>query len=70
MRTTSDPWWGELDQAVLEALAVGPLTASQLSEKLGMSEASVTSLLALLAQEQKVHVVWAARKEAASPAYR
>jgi hypothetical protein len=49
-------WWTDLDDAVLECLETGPTSPAELAGRLGMSEASATSLLCLLAQEGRVRI--------------
>lgn len=49
-------WWDELDTGILEALADGSKTPRELSDKLGISEASVTSLISMLAVQGRVRI--------------
>jgi DNA-binding MarR family transcriptional regulator len=50
-------WWTDLDTAVLECLKDdGPVTPAQMAERLGMTEAAVTSLLCMLAKQRKVRI--------------
>lgn len=51
-----NPWW-DIDDDVLACLeARHPMTPAEISAKLGLSERTVTSLLALLAQQGKIRI--------------
>ena len=53
----SDEWWNDLDDAVLRCLSLnGAMAPADIGRSLGMSEDAVTSILVLLAQEQKVRI--------------
>jgi DNA-binding CsgD family transcriptional regulator len=49
-------WWDDLDASLLSLLADGGKTPSELSDKLGISEASVTSLISMLAVQGRVRI--------------
>jgi DNA-binding Lrp family transcriptional regulator len=52
-----DGWWNEIEREILDWLErQGELTPAALGERLGMSEASAVSLLAMLASEGKVTI--------------
>ena len=55
-------WWSELDDEIVNCF-VGhdSLTPDELSQKVGMSTAAVTSLLGRLAQEGRITIVRVAR---------
>ena len=55
-------WWSELDDEIVNCL-IGhdSLTPDELSQKVGMSIAAVTSLLGRLAQEGRITIVRVAR---------
>jgi hypothetical protein len=55
-------WWRELDDEIVNCL-IGheSLTPGELSLKIGMSPAAVTSLLGRLAQEGRITIVRVAR---------
>jgi DNA-binding CsgD family transcriptional regulator len=53
---TTTQWWTDIDACILAALADGGKTPRELSDKLGISEASVTSLLSMLAIEGRVRI--------------
>jgi hypothetical protein len=48
--------WRELDDAVLDYLALGEASPAQIGERLNMSEAAVVSIIAMLASEGRVHI--------------
>ena len=51
-----DDWWA-IDEEILTSLAGNPgLTAAELGQKLGISEAAAASVLALLAAEGRVRI--------------
>ena len=59
--------WREMDDLVLDALADGASTPAEIGTRVGMSEAAVTSIVAMLAVEGRVrirHVVLAERAAA------
>ena len=49
-------WWADLEDEALECLEMRGLSAVELGHKLGMSEASVTSVIALLAADGRVRL--------------
>ena len=49
-------WWREIDDAVLECLAIGEATPADIGRRLGISEAAVVSVVAMLAAEGRVRV--------------
>ncbi|OLC30421.1 MAG: hypothetical protein AUH81_20225 [Candidatus Rokubacteria bacterium 13_1_40CM_4_69_5] len=52
-----DDWWSELDDDVLRTLAErSAATPAEVGERLGISEASAASLLAMLAVQGKVRI--------------
>lgn len=51
-----DHWWSELDDDVLECLAVGVAAPADIGRQLGMSEAAASSILSMLAAEGKVRI--------------
>ena len=53
----SHEWWKDLEDDVLRCLeGRGSIEPIEIADKLGMSEAAATSLLALLAREGKVRI--------------
>jgi hypothetical protein len=48
--------WRELDDAVLEYLALGEATPAEIGKRLGMSERSAVSIIAMLANEGRVRI--------------
>jgi hypothetical protein len=56
-------WWSDLEEEALACLAPRPLSAAELGDKLGMSEASTASLIAMLAREGRVRLVCVERKD-------
>ena len=48
--------WREIDDAVLECLAIGEATPADIGRRLGLSEAAVVSVVAMLAAEGRVRV--------------
>jgi hypothetical protein len=61
-----DPWWDDLDAAVMACLgAKGAMAPHEVGRQLGMSESAAASLLCLLALEGRVRIClvepWAAR---------
>ena len=56
--TTEAPdWWADLHGEILDCLAEsGALAPAEVGRRLGMSEAAVTSCLAMLAQERRVRI--------------
>ena len=48
--------WREMDDAVLQCLAVGETTPAEIGRRLGISEAAVVSVVAMLAAEGRVRV--------------
>ena len=48
--------WRELDDAVLEYLALGETSPAQIGKRLGMSEQAAVSIIAMLASEGRVHI--------------
>jgi hypothetical protein len=54
---TPEPWWDDLDAAVLACLkAKGALAPHEVGRLLGLSESAATSLLCLLAMADKVRI--------------
>jgi hypothetical protein len=52
-----DSWWGELERDVLACLHGGePTSVETIAHRLALSEAAVTSLLAMLARDGKVRI--------------
>ena len=52
-----EPWWEELDAAVIACLeAKGALAPHEVGRHVGLSESAATSLLCLLALEGKVRI--------------
>ena len=60
-------WWSDFDDTILECLAGGRvITTDEIAGKLGVSEAAASSLLALLAIDDRVRiraVDWAPRPD-------
>ena len=54
-------WWSELDDEIVNCLVDRDLTPGELSQKVGMSTAAVTSLLGRLAQEGRITILRVAR---------
>lgn len=54
-------WWSELDDEIVNCLGDRDLTPGELSQKVGMSTAAVTSLLGRLAQEGRITILRVAR---------
>ena len=54
-RATPD-WWTDLENEALACLEIRGLSAVELSHKLGMSEAAVASVVAMLAADGRVHL--------------
>jgi hypothetical protein len=53
----SDPWWDDLDGAVLACLqAKGAMAPHEVGQHLGLSESAAASLLCLLALEGRVRI--------------
>ena len=52
-------WWSEMDDQILACLRNGPQSPEDLAWKLGMSSASVTSVLFMLATAGKVRITGA-----------
>ena len=48
--------WAEIDDAVLKCLAIGEATPADIGRRLGISEAAVVSVVAMLAAEGRVRV--------------
>jgi DNA-binding IclR family transcriptional regulator len=48
--------WREIDDAVLQYLAIGEATPAEIGERLGMSEAAAVSIVAMLAAEGRVRI--------------
>lgn len=48
--------WRELDDAVLEYLALGEATPAEIAKRLGVSEGAAVSILAMLATEGRVRI--------------
>jgi len=48
--------WAEIDDAVLKCLAIGEATPAEIGRRLGISEAAVVSVVAMLAAEGRVRV--------------
>ena len=51
-----DHLWSEIDDAVMQCLAAGAAAPAEIAERLGMSEAAIASVLAMLAAEGKVAI--------------
>jgi hypothetical protein len=49
-------FWGEIDDAVLQCLAVGDATPAEIGRHLGISEAAAASILAMLVTEGRVRI--------------
>lgn len=52
-----ESWWADLDHEVLECLTTRPMTPAEIGDKVGLSEGSVTSMLAMLAQEGRIQIL-------------
>lgn len=65
-RTESEDWWSELEEEALACLAPRGLSAAELGDKLGMTEASAASLIVMLAREGRVRLVRVERAGAGS----
>jgi DNA-binding Lrp family transcriptional regulator len=54
-----EPWWSEIDDAVLGALAAarGRLTLVEIAVRVGISEDATRSVVAMLAEQGKVQIV-------------
>jgi len=48
--------WREIDEAVLQCLAVGDATPAEIGQHLGISEAGASSILAMLVTEGRVRI--------------
>ena len=48
--------WREIDDAVLSCLAIGEASPADIGTRLGISEAAVVSIVAMLAAEGRVRV--------------
>jgi hypothetical protein len=52
-----DGWWSEIDQAVCGCVARhGAITPAEIGRELGLSEAAVASVLALLVQRGRLRI--------------
>jgi hypothetical protein len=52
-----EPWWGDLDTAVMACLeAKGAMAPHEVGRHVGLSESAAASLLCLLAMEGKVRI--------------
>lgn len=51
-----DGWWGALEDEVLGCLDAGGASPADIARGLGLSEAAVCSVLAMLAAEGKVRI--------------
>ncbi|MBI3635607.1 MAG: hypothetical protein HY216_05230 [Candidatus Rokubacteria bacterium] len=50
-------WWSEIDQEVVDCLSChGAMTPEDLGRRLGISEGSAISLLAMLARDGRVRI--------------
>jgi hypothetical protein len=49
-------WWTEIDEAVLACLESGAMAPAAVAQRLGMSEAAVGSLLAMLVYDGRVRI--------------
>jgi predicted ArsR family transcriptional regulator len=57
-RDASERWWHDVDDDILRCLAPGHvMTAKEIADKIGVSESAAASFLALLALDNKVHIV-------------
>ena len=56
-----DHYWNEIDDEIMDCLAGRAMTPAELGAKLGLTESSVCSLLAMLAIEGKVRIGLAER---------
>jgi len=64
-----DGWWSEIEREIMDWLErQGEVTPAALGERLGMSEASAVSLLAMLASEGKVTISRVTPRSAAAHA--
>jgi DNA-binding Lrp family transcriptional regulator len=53
----ADDWWAEIDGEILDCLrAGGPMSPAAIGGRIGLSEASVTSILSMLARQGQVRV--------------
>jgi len=53
-----DGWWSEIDDQVRLCLErYGPMAPADIARQLGLSEGAVASVLSLLAQEGKLHIM-------------
>jgi hypothetical protein len=48
--------WRELDDAVLDYLALGEATPAEIGKQLGVSEGAAVSIIAMLATEGRVRI--------------
>jgi predicted transcriptional regulator len=63
METTSrvetvsvEDFWGDLNREILNCLALGPVSPSEIGRRLGISEGAAASCLSLLASEGLVRI--------------
>lgn len=49
-------WWSEIDEEIIACLGEGLRSTSELGQRLGLSDAALTSVLLLLAAEGRVRV--------------
>jgi hypothetical protein len=55
--TAMDDWWSEIDDAVRDCLQRhGAMAPADIGHELGLSEATVSSVVSLLAQEGKLRI--------------
>jgi DNA-binding CsgD family transcriptional regulator len=57
--------WREIDEAVLQCLADGDATPAEIGQRLDISEAGASSILAMLVTEGRVRICRAALDRAA-----
>ena len=56
LQRETDTWWDDIDTRILAALAEGSKSPRELADAFGMSEPSMTSLLAMLAVAGRVRI--------------
>jgi len=65
----TDDWWAEIDDEILDCLrAGGPMSPAAIGGRIGVSEASVTSILSMLARQGQVRVCLVELSDAAGAA--
>jgi hypothetical protein len=51
-----EDFWADLNRDILNCLAMGPVSPSEIGRRLGISEGAATSCLSLLASEGRVRI--------------